>query len=162
MTTKGKTKNGSNGSSGSSGFFRWRHARISVGPAAPVPRMLVTAAKAQGSYFLATGLWPLVHMPSFEAVTGPKRERWLVRTVGSVVAVVGGVLLDAARRRRVGRTAAGLGIGSAAALAGVDVAYVARRRISPVYLLDAAVELGLIGMWTAGLRAQRRSGGTAW
>jgi hypothetical protein len=120
------------------------------------PRLLVTAAGLQGGYFLTTGLWPLVHMGSFEAVTGKKRERWLVKTVGSVVAVIGGVLLDAARRRRIGRTAATLAIGSAAALAGVDVVYVARGRISPVYLLDAATELGLVALWAAGLRVQRR------
>lgn len=131
------------------------------------PRMLVTAAGLQGGYFLTTGLWPLVHMRSFEAVTGRKREHWLVKTVGGVVAVIGGVLLDAARRRRVGRTAAALGIGSSAALAGVDVVYTAQGRISPVYLADAAVELGLVGVWVAGLRARRRrrereESGAAW
>lgn len=131
------------------------------------PRMLVTAAGLHGGYYLATGLWPLVHMRSFEAVTGKKREHWLVKTVGGVVAVIGGVLLDAARRRRVGRTAATLGIGSSVALAGVDVVYAARGSISPVYLGDAAVELALVGAWVAGLRARKRrrereASGEAW
>ena len=156
-------KNGTNGTNGINGnnghaigtsFRRGRHFHT-VRPA-PGERLLVTAATAQGGYFVATGLWPLVHMPSFELVTGRKREDWLVKTVGGVVAVIGGVLLDAARKRRVGRTAATLAIGSAAVLAGVDVVYVAQRRISPVYLLDAAVELGLVGLWAAGLGAQRR------
>ena len=39
-------------------------------------------AIAQGAYFLGTGVWPLVLMPSFESVTGPKVDKWLVRTVG--------------------------------------------------------------------------------
>jgi len=158
MTKNGKGINGSNGSNGHSigtSFRRARHFQH-IGRRAPGERLLVAAATAQGGYFVVTGLWPLVHMPSFEAVTGRKREGWLVKTVGGVVAVIGGVLLDAARKRRVDRTAATLAIGSAAVLAGVDVVYVAKRRISPVYLLDAAVELGLVSLWAAGMRAQRR------
>jgi hypothetical protein len=119
------------------------------------PRTLVAAAALQGGYFLATGLWPLVHMRSFEAVTGPKYERWLVKTFGSMIAVIGGVLLDGARRRSIDRSLAMVAIGSAAALAGVDVVYTAKRRISPVYLVDAAVELALLGVWVAGLRPRR-------
>ena len=42
-------------------------------------------ALAQGLCFTATGLWPLMHMPSFEAVTDPKEDKWLVRTVGVLV-----------------------------------------------------------------------------
>jgi len=34
----------------------------------------VPLAIAQGLYFLATGLWPLVDVGSFQAVTGPKTE----------------------------------------------------------------------------------------
>jgi hypothetical protein len=121
----------------------------------PSGRLLRAAALAQGGYFLVTGVWPLLHMRSFEAVTGPKRDRWLVKTVGSVIAVVGGVLLDAARRERIDRSAARLAIGTAAALTAIDVVYVAKRRISRVYLLDAAAEVGLMGLWAAGLRAHR-------
>jgi hypothetical protein len=36
---------------------------------------------------------------------------------------------------------------SALGLALVDVVFVARRRISPVYLLDAAAEVGLVAGW---------------
>jgi hypothetical protein len=121
----------------------------------PSGRLLRAAALAQGGYFLVTGVWPLLHMRSFEAVTGPKRDRWLVKTVGSVIAVVGGVLLDAARRERIDRSAARLAIGTAAALTAIDVVYVAKRRISRVYLLDAAAEVGLMGLWAARLRAHR-------
>ena len=39
-------------------------------------------AIAQGVYFAATGVWPLIDMRSFERVTGPKADKWLVRTVG--------------------------------------------------------------------------------
>jgi len=37
--------------------------------------------------------------------------------------------------------------GSAAALATIDTVYVAKGRISPVYLLDAVAEIGLVVGW---------------
>jgi hypothetical protein len=47
-----------------------------------------------------------------------------------------------------------LGLGSAAALGAVDVWYAAvRRRISPVYLLDALAEVVIAAAWLAAGRA---------
>ena len=103
-------------------------------------------ALAQGVYYSATGLWPLLSMKSFEAVTGPKRDRWLVKTVGVLVTAVGVTLIRASRRRRVHPDVALLGGLSAAALAGIDIVYVSRRRISPVYLLDSVPEV-LLALW---------------
>jgi hypothetical protein len=45
-----------------------------------------------------------------------------------------------------------LGAGSATVLGTIDVIYVLRRRISPVYLLDAAIELPLAAAWLASAR----------
>jgi hypothetical protein len=107
---------------------------------------------AQGIYFVATGLAPFVSRRAFEAATGPKREWWLVETVGALVTVIGGVLLGAARRSRTTPELRGLAAGSAAALAAIDIVYVAKGRIAPTYLGDAAAELALLG----GLVASRR------
>jgi hypothetical protein len=57
-------------------------------------------AMGQGTYYLATGLWPLASMRSFEAVTGRKRDRWLVRTVGLLAVAFGSLLLRDASRAR--------------------------------------------------------------
>src|SRR3954470_2571453 len=89
---------------------------------------------AQGLYFTATGIWPLVHMRSFEAVTGPKADKWLVKTVGVLVSVTGGVRVSAAARRTLPPDPAALAIGSAAALGAVDTIYAAKKRIPPIYL----------------------------
>ncbi len=35
------------------------------------------------------GLWPLLHMRSFEQVLGPKTDRWLVRTVAGLMLASG-------------------------------------------------------------------------
>jgi len=103
-------------------------------------------AVAQGVFYVGTGVWPIVHLRSFEAVTGPKPEGWLVKTVGALITVVGGALLVAGLRRRVGPELKLLAAGSAASLAAVDVIY-SPQRISPVYLLDALVEGVLVAGW---------------
>jgi hypothetical protein len=104
-------------------------------------------AAVQGLFYLVTGVWPLVHIDSFQAVTGPKTDLWLVYTVGLLVAVIGGVLLIAAVRRRVTAEVALLAVGAALALAGIDVVFVAREVIRPIYLADAAVEVLLAAWW---------------
>src|SRR3954452_7012448 len=100
--------------------------------------------RAQSAYYVATGLAPFVSRRAFEAVTGPKREWWLVQTVGAIVAVVGGALASATERDRVTPELTAIAIGTAGALGGIEVIYVVRGRISPVYLLDAAIEAALI------------------
>jgi len=111
-------------------------------------------ALAQGTFFVATGAWPLLHMPSFEALTGPKIDRWLVKTVGVLVTVTGAAIASAGVRRRITPETRLLAMASSLGLAAIDVAYARRRRISRVYLLDAAAEAGLVAAWlTAASRA---------
>ncbi len=114
-------------------------------------------ALLQGIYFVLTGVWPLVSIDTFQMVTGPKTDLWLVQTVGVLIAVVGGVLLMAAWRRRTTAEVVLLALGSAAALGAVDVVFVVRKVISPIYLLDAAAEAVLILMWLVALMMQKRS-----
>jgi hypothetical protein len=87
-------------------------------------------------------------MRTFEAVTGPKSDRWLVKTVGALIAVIGTTLVAGAARGPAAELRY-LGAATATVLACVDCIYVARRRISPVYLLDAVVELGILAGWAA-------------
>jgi hypothetical protein len=118
--------------------------RISQRIPQPIPQRIPLT---QGAYFLVTGLWPIFHLRSFEAVTGPKQDRWLVKTMGGLIAIVGAALLTGGLERRPSSALRVLGLGSAAALALADCVYAGKRRISPVYLLDAVLEAGLIGAW---------------
>lgn len=112
---------------------------------------------AQGIFYLLTGVWPLVSMRSFEMVTGPKTDRWLVKTAGVVIAAVGAALTMAGARRAVADETRVLAVGSALGLTGIDVVYVRRGRISKVYLLDAIAELALVAGWLlAWLRGRPR------
>jgi hypothetical protein len=109
--------------------------------------MLRKLALTQGLFYLATGIWPLLDVVSFQLVTGPKTDLWLVRTVGVLVAVVGGVLLLSYRSRRVTDELIVLAMGCALGLAAIDLVYSLSGRISAVYLADAAAEIGLAGLW---------------
>ncbi|HKG36798.1 MAG TPA: hypothetical protein VKA89_10220 [Solirubrobacterales bacterium] len=99
---------------------------------------------AQSLYYVTTGVWPIAHDRSFQAVTGPKVDVWLVKTFGALVTAVGGALGVAAARRRGSPETQTLALGAAAAMAGADAYYVARGRIPPVYLVDAAAQAALM------------------
>jgi len=86
-------------------------------------------------------------METFLAVTGPKADLWLVETVSLLLVAIGSALLIAGYRRIASPEVFTLAIGSAASLAAIEIIYVARGRISPVYLLDTVAELFLIALW---------------
>jgi hypothetical protein len=86
-------------------------------------------------------------MTSFEAVTGPKTDKWLVRTVAGLLITIGAEQLRRPGNSQDEAVARRLGIGTAATLAAIDVVYAAKGRISKIYLLDAAVELLWIRSW---------------
>jgi hypothetical protein len=109
--------------------------------------MLPALSLAQGVGYVLTGVWPLVSIRTFEMVTGPKTDRWLVKTVGVLVSVIGMVLIVAGVRRRTTAEIPLLAAGSAAGLSAIDVIYSSRGRISKVYLLDALAEMALLGAW---------------
>ena len=105
--------------------------------------------RVQGIYYVISGLWPLFHMASFEAITGPKVDDWLVRMVGLLAAVIGMTLLVAVRRRSRDVVPLVLAVGSALAFAAIDIWYALGGVISPIYLADAAVELLLVALLAA-------------
>jgi hypothetical protein len=119
-------------------------------------KLLPKLALVQGVFYLATGIWPLVDIDSFQAVTGPKHDLWLVRTVGVLVAVIGTVLVLSGRRQNIGAEIILLAIGSALGLAAIDVFYVLNGTISPIYLADAGVELVLAAGWALAGRQDSR------
>lgn len=114
--------------------------------------LLLKLALIQGLFYLVTGVWPLLDIVSFQVVTGPKTDLWLVRTVGVLVTVVGVVLIAASRSRRVTPEIVMLAVGSALGLAAIDLRYALAGRISAVYLADAVVEIGLSLVWWIGWR----------
>lgn len=94
-------------------------------------------------------------MPSFEAVTGRKNDKWLVKTVGLLVAVSGSALVYASKKKQPSPEIKLIAIGSAASLAVIDFVYVAKRPISPVYLLDGIAEVAFALSWASKLHGRR-------
>jgi hypothetical protein len=100
----------------------------------------------QAAYYAPTAIAPFLSRSAFERVTGRKTEWWLVLTVSALVGAVAAALALSARGEPGPETAL-LGAGSAAGMGLIDVVYVSRGRISPVYLLDAAVQLPIAAAW---------------
>jgi len=117
---------------------------------------MIRIATVQAGYFIATGVWPLLDMRSFEAVTGPKQDKWLVKTTGLLITAVGAAIAVAAWRREITPSMVTLSTGTAAALGTIDIVYASKGRIPPVYLGDAVLQGALLGGWAAALDAQRR------
>lgn len=112
----------------------------------------------QGIYFLLTGIWPLVSIRTFQMVTGPKTDNlptgreadhWLVMGMGVLITSIALAMLVAAWRRSVSAEVVVLAIGSAVGLMAIDVIYVARGVIAPIYLLDAVIEAILLVAWAS-------------
>lgn len=118
------------------------------------PRSAAPILKAQGMYYVVSGLWAVVDRPGFERVTGRKTDYWLVRTVGLLAAGIGLTLLLGARGGRPSSETSVLGVAAGASFAAVDLVYVARRRISPVYLADVGVH-GLLAVYALSERSSQ-------
>lgn len=110
----------------------------------------------QGLYYVASGLWPLVSMDTFVAVSGPKTDLWLVRTVALLIICIGAALLLAAKANRVTAPIVFLALSAASSLAWTDTYYSLRGVIWPIYLLDAFAEAILLAGWAASYLISRR------
>jgi hypothetical protein len=119
--------------------------------------LLETTSLVHGVYYIITGFWPLLSIRTFQIVSGPKRDLWLVKTAGTLIGVIGATLALGGRRRRVTPELSVLGIGSAVGIACIDVVYVRRGVIWPVYLAEAFLEIGLTALWFFGLSSRREA-----
>jgi hypothetical protein len=108
----------------------------------PEARLL---AASHAGYLIATGVWPLLHRRSFEAVTGPKEEFWLVRTVGGLAAATGVTLGVSVVRGRRSPEAVALALATAAVFAAADLR--AARTESRTYLGDLVLQAALVPAW---------------
>jgi hypothetical protein len=106
-------------------------------------------AALQAGVYATTGAWPLVHFRSFELVTGRKRENWLVKANGAIFLGIGMGLGMAALRDRLTPDWRALAVTLGTGVVAVEVANLRRRRIAPVFWLDAAFEAFLVVAWLA-------------
>lgn len=120
---------------------------------------LQVVLRVQAVFYVITGVWPLLHMRSFERVTGPKTDDWLVHMVGLLAAAIGLALWTGARTTRPAGAIVVLGAASAMSFAAIDLTYALTGRIAPIYLLDAGAEgVLLLALWMGWRRASADSG----
>ena len=100
----------------------------------------------QATYYCATGMLPLASMRTFETLTGKKCDRWLVQMVGLLATAIGLSLGVSSLSEEIEPASLTLSCSAALAFAGIDIVHTCRRRISPVYLVDAAVELLILAV----------------
>lgn len=108
---------------------------------------MVRLAIAQGIFYMGTGIWPILNIESFIAVTGPKTDLWLVKTVGMLIFFIGAGLLTAGLKKRITFSLIVIAAGAAFGFILVDVIYVWKGVISLIYLLDAVAELIILILW---------------
>jgi hypothetical protein len=101
----------------------------------------------EGIFYLLMGLWPLLHMLSFQKVTGPKTDLWLMITVGGFLCVYGLAFLLESRRPVISNSVMCLAVGIPLVLLWVDVYYVYGGVISAVYMIDALLENIIVFSW---------------
>ena len=101
----------------------------------------------QAGYSLLTALWGLLHIESFMAVTGPKTDIWLVKTVCVLLVAISLSLFSFLRVQEILHPAIILGFLTALGLAAIDIYYTAIDRIRWVYLPDAGAELLICLGW---------------
>ena len=106
--------------------------------------LLRFALGIQSLYYVASGALPILSMSTFEAITGPKTDDWLVRMVALLAIVIGLALAAAAKRRSFAPETIVLSVGSAAAFSLIDIVYATSGRISKIYLADAVVEMVIV------------------
>jgi hypothetical protein len=78
-------------------------------------------------------------MATFEAVSGKKVDKWLVRMVGLLTFNIGVAVFSNNQKHRA-ENIRQLAIGSAISFMIVDLYYSLKNRISKIYMLDALVE----------------------
>jgi hypothetical protein len=102
-------------------------------------------AGIQAAYFIATGVWPLVHRASFERVTGEKTDFWLVRTVGGLAAAAGLAMGVAVARGSKPPETVVLALATGSVFLVADVR--ASRTESRIYLGDALLQAAFAPAW---------------
>ena len=96
----------------------------------------------QGIYFLLSSLWPIIHFPSFERISGDKTDHWLVYTVALLLASSALVFISAGRSDvPVRKEVILLSVSNSLVLAFIDIYFSLKGIIRKVYLLDAVIEV---------------------
>jgi len=111
----------------------------------------------QAAYFFVTAVWPLIDITSFLAVTGYKREVWLVKTVGVLLLPYCLILLHLAFSDKKNFIMAIAIILCCLSLAIVEIYYYFKGVIKWVYCIDGGLQLVFMSYWILHIILKKRS-----
>lgn len=95
----------------------------------------------QGSYYLITSVWPLINFESFEAVVGPKPDRFQFFTTALLILIIAVSLLLSVGRQKT-RAIKLLALGTPIVFIVVEMWF--RESIRSVFMLEAILEAGIL------------------
>jgi hypothetical protein len=101
----------------------------------------------QAFYIFITAVWPLVHIESFMAVTGPKTDVWLVKTVGALLIPISLCMLVHWLMSIRALPVVVLGMGTSIAFICIDFYYALNDVISDIYLADGILQILFLMGW---------------
>jgi hypothetical protein len=111
---------------------------------------------AQGVYFIVRSLSLLLFLGPLHASGTTETEIWLTLSGSALTLVIGATLCLAAYRRQGSPEILLLAFGSAFGLTLLELIFVFQERISAFYLVDAAIQVGLIVFWVYGWRRKEK------
>jgi hypothetical protein len=111
------------------------------------PRQMRILVIIQGSYYMITALWPLIHIESYMWLVGPITDVWLAKTVATMVIAISITMFFHLSLKTDHRPLILLGISSSLAFAYTDTYYTVEGTLSSMYLLDAAAEFLFLISW---------------
>jgi hypothetical protein len=110
-------------------------------------RLLKILLIFQGTYTLITALWALIDIHSFMAVTGPKTDLWLVKTVAVLLIPISvSLILPAFFTSTIWQPLL-VGLLSAIGLAIIDFYYSVNNTIDEIYMLDGILQCVFVIAW---------------
>ncbi len=121
-------------------------------------KLYETMTLIQGIYTLLTAAWALLHIDSFMAVTGPKTDIWLVKTVAVLLIPIGLCFLLARRIDHDYWMIILLGITSCIGLAAIDFYYTSAGTIHWIYALDGILQVLFLTGWIYLARNKQKLG----
>lgn len=109
-----------------------------------------------GAHVLIGCAWPLLGSESYQKVMGRKEDMWLMTGVSLLFGVTGSTIARAAATNRITPEIAQLAIGASAAITGLEIVSVARGRVPPTNLIDAAGHISIMTGWAGTLLRNRK------
>lgn len=110
-------------------------------------KLIKLLLRIQSSYIFITAAWPIIDIKSFIAVTGPKNDLWLVKTVAALLISVSVTLGSFLFIKTDLRPAIILGASTSAAFIIVDFYYAISNVISDIYMADGLLETVFLLGW---------------